>query len=265
MASLTPAIAVFNLVFGRLIDPEIRWTSWIGDCSAVLIVGLTVVGYQLYARRVERRPGIEVQRSGCLIETAGGFGLSAALVVVALAAIAILGSYRVENIHPVSTLIHGFFVFGLLAFFEEIIFRVILLRLLEEMIGTWLAIVVVAAIFGGVHLIHDEATVLSAAAIAVQDLILSGAFVLTRRVWLSWGIHWGWNFVQDGILGMPNSSVDELPSLFEPSVSGPIWITGGGFGIELSIVGVLLNFGAGIVLMKMAVDRGQVMAPPWRR
>jgi hypothetical protein len=265
MAFLGPAIITFNVVFGRLIDAEVRWSSWPGDVAAVIVVGLTMWGYRFYVRLVERRPAYELQRTGCVVETASGFGLSAALVIMTLLAIVAIGSYRIASVNPASTLVHGFFVFGLLAFFEEIIFRVILLRLLEESVGTWLAIVLVGAVFGAAHLIHDEATLLSAAAIAVQDLILSGAFVLTRKVWLCWGIHWGWNFVQDGVLGMPNSSVDVLPSLLNPEVSGPTWLTGGGFGIELSVVGVVLNILAGVVLIKLAVDRGQLLRPGWKR
>jgi hypothetical protein len=109
-----------------------------------------------------------------------------------------------------------------------------LTRIVLAMVFLTPAIVLVGAAFGAVHLVHAEATGLSAVAIAVQDIILSGAFVLTRRVWLGWGIHWGWNFVQDGVLGMPNSSVDDLPSLINPEVIGPTWLTGGSFGIELS-------------------------------
>ena len=102
-------------------------------------------------------------------------------------------------------------------------------------------------------------------AIALQDLILAGAFILTRRIWLCWGIHWGWNFVQDGVLGMPNSGVTYLPSWIIPEVSGPTWLTGGSIGIELSVLGVVLSMAVGVVLLKLAWDRGQVLGPGWRR
>ena len=265
MVFLGPSVIVFNVVFGRLIETEVRWTSWPGDLAAVFVIGLAIWGYRLYSRFVERRPAFEVQSSGCVVETAPGFSLSSVFVIVTILAIALIGSYRVSSTNPASTLVHGFFIFGLLAFLEEIIFRVILLRLLEEIVGTWAAIVCVGAIFGAVHLVHDDATGLSAVAIAVQDLILSGAFVLTRKVWLSWGIHWGWNFAQDGVFGMPNSSVTILPSLIVPEIAGPTWLTGGGFGIEMSLIGVTLNVLAGVVLMKLAMDRRHVLGPFWPR
>jgi len=102
-------------------------------------------------------------------------------------------------------------------------------------------------------------------AIALQDIILSGAFILTRRVWLCWGIHWGWNFTQDGILGMPNSGVELLPSWFNSEISGPVWLTGGDIGIELSVLGVLLNIIVGIILIKISIKHKKILPPVWRR
>jgi len=33
MAFLGPAIITFNVVFGRMIDVEVRWSSWPGDVA----------------------------------------------------------------------------------------------------------------------------------------------------------------------------------------------------------------------------------------
>jgi membrane protease YdiL (CAAX protease family) len=199
---------------------------------------------------VEKRPAHEVARRESGVDTVIGFAIGAMLVVLTMLVILLAGSsYEIESANEGVTLIHAFFVFGMLAFFEELMFRGILLRLFEELLGTWLSIVLVAVGFGAVHLVHVEATLLSSAA----------------KVWLSWGIHWGWNFTQDGVLGMPNSSVDVLPSLLNPEISGPTWLTGGVFGIELSAVGVVVNFVAGLVLIKLAIDRGQILRPVWNR
>ena len=265
LVALSPAVIVFNLVYGKFIGTQSRWTSWPGDVAAVIIVGLTVYCYRFYVKQMEKRPAYEIQRRGSGVETGSGFAIGAMLVVLTTVVILVAGSYKVESANATATLTHAFFIFGLLAFFEELVFRGILLRLFEESFGTWLSIVVVAAVFGAAHLVHEEATMLSSTAIALQDLVLSGAFVLTRKIWLSWGIHCGWNFAQDGVLGMPNSSVDVLPSLLNPEISGPTWLTGGVFGIELSVIGVVLNIVAGLVLIKIAIDRGQILRPIWKR
>lgn len=262
---LSPAVVAFNLVYGKVIDTETRWTTWPGDVAAVVIMVLTVGAYHVYVRMVERRSAFEVGMKRAGVAVLGGMGLGILLVVITTLTVVVGGSYRVLGMNSAAILVHAVFVFAMLALFEELIFRGIMLRLLEELTGTWVSIAVIAVVFGAAHLQHSGSSFLSSLAIAVQDLILSAAFVLTRRIWMSWGIHWGWNLAQDGVLGMPNSSVTELPSWLSAEVSGPAWLTGGSFGIELSVIGIALSVAAGVVLAKMAVDRGMVIPPPWRR
>jgi len=189
----------------------------------------------------------------------------AAILTFAALFIFYKGTFHIVSTNPGDYLIHAFFIFGLLAFVEELIFRGIVYRLIEEQLGTWISIVIVAIIFSTVHLVHEEATFISTIAIALQDLILTGSFILTRRVWLCWGIHWGWNFTQDGVLGMPNSGVEQLPSWLNTEISGPTWLTGGTIGIELSVLGVLLNVIAGIIIIKIAINHGQILSPIWQQ
>jgi hypothetical protein len=97
------------------------------------------------------------------------------------------------------------------------------------------------------------------------DVLLFVAFIYTRRLWFVWGIHWGWNFFQDGVFGMPNSGVTEFLSWIRPVIRGPEWITGGGFGIETSCIAVCLSFVVGLLILKTAVDKRQIVLPVWRR
>jgi hypothetical protein len=59
--------------------------------------------------------------------------------------------------------------------------------------------------------------------------------------------------------------VTNLPSWLLPEVSGPTWLTGGNIGIEQSVLGVVLSIMVGIVLLKLARDRGQILRPGWKR
>ncbi len=73
---------------------------------------------------------------------------------------------------------------------EEVIWRGLLLRSLETRLGSGLALVVTALTFAVWHWRWDY--------YAFLDLTMAGAlfgalFLLTRRVWLSTGVHTGWN------------------------------------------------------------------------
>ena len=258
---ILPAIISFNYLYKNI---EPRWTTFLGDVGAIIIIMLYYLCYTMYLKFVEKRPNFELSLQNFFNETGLGFIVGTVLVFLTTLFIFFRGTFQIISTNPDEFLIHAFLIFALLAFTEDLIFRVIIFRLLEELIGSWLSILFIAAIFGIVHLVHEPATIISTIAIALQDIVLSAAFILTRRIWLCWGIHWGWNYTQDGILGMPNSGVELLPSWLNTEVSGPIWLTGGNIGIEQSVLGVLLNIIAGFIIIKISINRGQLLKPSWR-
>ena len=151
------------------------------------------------------------------------------------------------------------------AFIEEIVFRGIVFRIVEAALGTWIALILSAAIFGLLHLVNPHATLQGAMAIVFEaGVMFAAAFVLTRRLWLPIGIHAGWNFTQGGIFGVP---VSGQPSggLLDGTLNGPEWLSGGVFGAEASMVAVVLGIGLGSTLLVMAWRRGRFIAPYWRR
>ena len=88
---------------------------------------------------------------------------------------------------------------------------------------------------------------------------------LTRRLWLSMGFHMAWNYTQSAIFsGIVSGSVPE-PGLIKSNIKGPDVLTGGSFGLESSLIAFLLCTTAGVVLLIMAVRRGNIVQPFWRR
>ena len=57
----------------------------------------------------------------------------------------------------------------------------------------------------------------------------------TGRLWLSIGLHIGWNFFEGAVFGFSVSGL-EIPSLIHQRVSGPLLITGGAFGPEAGFI-----------------------------
>lgn len=48
-------------------------------------------------------------------------------------------------------------------------------------------------------------------------------------------------------------------------MNGPAWITGGDFGIESSVISVVLILGLGIYILYKAGERGLIVKPQWKR
>ncbi|UCE41449.1 MAG: CPBP family intramembrane metalloprotease [Candidatus Aminicenantes bacterium] len=221
--------------------------------------------YRLYAKWIEKRDAVEISRSRSLTELGSGFLVSFGLVGFMVLFMVLLGYYRIDQASSPEILIDAFVFFGVGAFIQVLAFRLVLFRLTEELLGSWLAFALIAVIFGIVHLRNPEAGVWSLVSLVLGDVLLFAAFICTRRIWLVWGLHWGWNFFQDGVFGMPNSGVTEFVSWIQPIIQGPVWITGGRFGIETSFIAFFISLVVGLVILKMAVDKKQIVKPIWSR
>ena len=93
---------------------------------------------------------------------------------------------------------------------EELLFRGILFRWLEEFGGSWVALALTSALFGAGASVNPNATALAAFAIAVEaGVLLGGAYMLTRNLWMPMGLHAAWNFTQGEIFDVPVSGSDQ--------------------------------------------------------
>ncbi len=178
------------------------------------------------------------------------------MVILITVILYISGFYEVDHFNSPGLLITRIFRYSQGAFIEELIFTLIIFRLLEEFSGTWIAYVFVSLAFGGMHLMNDNATVITSLCISVQQITLLAPFILTRRMWMGWAVHLSWNYFQAGVFGMNNSGMDH-GGFISPLLSGPNWITGGDFGIEASIISLFLNLGVGIVILVAAAKNKQ--------
>lgn len=141
---------------------------------------------------------------------------------------------------------------------EELLFRVILFGILEEIAGSFVAIVLSAAAFGLAHAGNPGATPFSLFALSVElGVMLSLAYMLTRNVWIVVGIHAGWNFMQSFVFGAANSGTHDPFSYFRTTLSGPDILTGGAFGLEGSSVSLGLCVIVSAALLALAVRKGR--------
>ena len=204
---------------------------------------LALLLYSIWTNLTERRPVLEL----ALKRTWGDLGLGLLLgvlyfaLVVALMALA--GCYAVTGaqFHFLPQL-EAFLMFLSVAVFEEIIFRGILFRLIDDRWNTFAALFVSALIFGFGHLPNPGATIWSSFAIAVEaGLLLGAAYKFSGTLWLPIGIHWAWNYVEGNVLGFAVSGTPVTEKVFSPIITGPEWITGGVFGAEASVPAVVIG------------------------
>ncbi|MEW9624997.1 CPBP family intramembrane glutamic endopeptidase [Rhodanobacter geophilus] len=224
-----------------------------------------ILTYAFLVRVVERRRPAELAPRrwpdalrGLL---AGGLLLSAVVGVLWL-----LGSYHVTGFNPRANWLPALLVAGIGAGIgEEILFRGVLFRIVEEGLGTWAALLISALFFGFAHAGNPGATAWSSAAIAIEAGLLFGLlYHVARSLPLCMGLHAAWNFCQGTVYGIPVSGM-KADGWLVSTRTGPDWLSGGVFGAEASVVALALCLLCSAALLALALRRHSLVPPSWRR
>lgn len=230
----------------------------------LLAAALCVSSYRVYVRRIENRSVSELSRTGAWREVACGALGAAALLAVTMGALFAARSYLVTGLNSWTVLIVPIAELVLVAFFEELIFRGIVFRIIEKSLGSWIALGLTSLIFAASHLPNEGVTVLAVAVTAVAGVMLGAAFMATGRLWLAIGMHFGWNYVLGTVLSVAVSG-HEGKGLLQGTLVGPEWLTGGAYGIEASVAGLAALSLASAILLAFARKRGRVVLPYWKQ
>ncbi|WP_306600416.1 CPBP family intramembrane glutamic endopeptidase [Geothrix sp. 21YS21S-2] len=230
---------------------------------------LAALGFGAFAFIRWRRNGIRILDGLGL--RGGRAALADFLAGLLIAGVAMVGIFLIESglsgirashDHAVSS---AFLLFrqasGMLltALKEELLMRGLLLSgLVLALRGrlAW-AVALSAASFGLIHLCNPGASAMSVFGNALGGLIYGMAFVSSRQLWLSFGLHFGWNFAQGPLIGFP---VSGLPAggLQRLADLGPAWLTGGAYGPEAGLIGICFRFV--IIALVVLYLRSR---PPW--
>ncbi|GAA0359876.1 CPBP family intramembrane metalloprotease [Actinoallomurus spadix] len=240
-----------------------------GNEVLTLIIGLatavvTVLVYRWAVRWSERRAPAELAGQGAVAAVGRGLLIGVAMFAAVIVNLVFLGDYRVD---------HGGSVLGALGLFgfmaaaavtEELLFRGVLFRIVEGWIGTWSALTLTGLLFGLSHLFNKDASLWGAIAIAIEaGGMLAAAYAATRNLWVTIGVHFGWNFAEAGIFGTEVSGNGNTEGLLHGVTSGPSILTGGKFGPEASVYSILFGALLTVAFMWLAHRRGNLV--PLRR
>ncbi|MDT7508033.1 hypothetical protein QRX42_06235 [Bifidobacterium sp. H6bp22N] len=90
------------------------------------------------------------------------------------------------------------------------------------------------------HALNPGATLFSCLAIAIEAGLMLGSIMVSRHnLWICRGFHIGWNFTE-ALLGIPVSG-QNIYGFMVMKVQGPTLLPGGSFGIEASLIPVILG------------------------
>lgn len=246
---ILPVISGFGLLAS--VSPAIQPLVLNAIVGGVIVLMLVAIAWN-----IDRRPvsdyGLDIDREwwvDCGVGLLVGAAAMSAIVLLGIAG----GWFAVEAVGPstgsLSTLLGLVCVFLIVGFYEELLIRGFLLTNIAEG-SQWfeavsartaaiLATLISAGIFGGLHATNPNATLVSTLVISAAGVMLALGYLYTGELAIPIGIHITWNAFQGLVYGLPVSGAELPVSLVATTARGPEIVSGGAFGPEAGLLGLL--------------------------
>jgi membrane protease YdiL (CAAX protease family) len=266
---LLGCIAIFIWIFALQVCAKLGGVAPHSPLGAVLAIVLAVgvlIIYTCLVHFIEKRNVVELAAKGAQRHAARGILVGAVLFCLTMLVLKLAGAWTYLGMAPLSNLAYPFIGAFFAGLVEETIFRGLLFRIVEESLGSWIALALSAVVFGLVHAFNPGASIVSTAAIALEaGILLAAAYMYTRSLWFVMGLHFAWNFAEGGVFATSVSGGPTEGVIGVSFVQGKEMLTGGGFGPEASLPAVVVCTAAGIAFIMMSVRAGHVVKPFWMR
>lgn len=148
-----------------------------------------------------------------------------------------------SGMEVLTTVCAGVFFTGIAAgIVEEMVFRGFILNLIDKRWGRNIAIIVPSLLFGAVHIIGMDFSIVSCLQVLAAGTLVGIMFSFIAleqfSIWNSANVHAIWNIVILGGVIYIGKSVDEYSMFTYVLKTNSFAITGGDFGIESSIIAI---------------------------
>ena len=168
-----------------------------------------------------------------------------------------LGNYQFLDISLAGYSVKLFTTLMVAALIEDLFIRGLILRELENWLGTHIALAIIMLIETA-HIFNPNANLFSLFTDLCWGFTMSMLFVYTKRVWLPFFFHLGWNFAQP-FYGSNLTGLDNMGSIIHSNFEGSVWLTGGAVGIENSVITIFILISIGIYLYYRANKEGKII------
>ena len=210
----------------------------------VIIAAAALPSVYIARRWIDKKPftSLGLQSSSMsLPDVIFGFTLSGLMAASAFGTLAFFGfidniQVATLDLRALGALSGALAIMALVGFWEELVFRgYVLQNMMEGMVSTR-AIAISCVVYGLLHAANPNAGLLSSAIIVLFGYLRIYGFLSSGQLWLSIGMHTGWNFFQATVFGFAASGHVEEWTLLSHEAQAPRWLAGGNFGPEGSVV-----------------------------
>lgn len=226
-------------------------------CFVLIIIGAIIINKYRHKNDIK---ALGFQKNKFVSKYSIGFLIGILLLFFIIVASLIVNSIQINFNQDFNGIILFMFLLGFLiqGLAEEVLFRGYLQNRLKTNFGLITTLVIQGILFALFHGANPGVTFLGVFNIFLFAVFLGIIFYYTQNIWIVGGIHSAWNFVLGPIIGIEVSGMKISTSLFNSSMNGPTWLTGGNFGLEASILTtIILIIGIIFAYFKFQVSKNK--------
>ncbi|HEM2808543.1 TPA: CPBP family intramembrane metalloprotease [Streptococcus suis] len=241
LAEIIGYIVIMTLFFNYIYDPFVSLSL---ELFSFAFISLAVI---LWARFVEKSPwlGLGMTKKGAFKDFILGWGIGAAMLITCVLLMWGFGAIRISSVQ-FSPQLFGEFLVLVLAWSvqgttEELLTRGWMFSSLSAKYNIPVGILVSSLFFTFLHLGNDGISLIPLLDLTLFAILASLVMLKTGNLWVISGIHAAWNCFQGNIFAFPVSGTQAGQAFIAVETSGPDWLSGGAFGVEGSVISLIVQ------------------------
>ncbi|MHC3511012.1 lysostaphin resistance A-like protein [Streptococcus suis] len=216
------------------------------ELLAFSFISLAII---LWARFVEKSPwlGLGIRKKGALKDFLLGWGIGAAMLTTCVLLMWGFGAIQVTSFQFSANLVGEFLIlvlaWSIQGTTEELLTRGWMFSSLAAKHNIPVGILVSSLFFTFLHLGNDGISLIPLLDLTLFTILACLVMLKTGNLWVIGGLHAAWNCFQGNVFAFPVSGTQAGQAFIAVETSGPDWLSGGAFGVEGSIISLLIQAG----------------------
>jgi membrane protease YdiL (CAAX protease family) len=223
-------------------------------CISLLVL---LVSYYYLFRLYDKREITELSTKHLFKEMFGGFFFGFFTISLSIFILYVLGNYEVISFSTTHYPIKFFTILLFAGIVEDLFHRGLIVRVCENWLGTHPTLVI-AMLVELQHINNPNSSLFSFFYYLIWGFTMAMLFIYTKRIWLPYFFHIGWNFAQP-FYGSNLTGTSDMGTIIQSKFNGSELLTGGAVGIEDSIFTATFLLLIGIVLYYRAKREGKIV------
>ncbi|MDW8706823.1 type II CAAX endopeptidase family protein [Streptococcus suis] len=216
------------------------------ELLAFAFISLAII---LWARFVEKSPwlGLGIRKKGALKDFLLGWGIGAVMLTTCVLLMWGFGAIQVTSFQFSANLVGEFLIlvlaWSIQGTAEELLTRGWMFSSLAAKHNIPVGILISSLFFTFLHLGNDGISLIPLLDLTLFAILACLVMLKTGNLWVIGGLHAAWNCFQGNVFAFPVSGTQAGQAFIAVETSGPDWLSGGAFGVEGSIISLLIQAG----------------------